>query len=66
MSAKRPQTQHAKERAAFILGRITREEYQLCVKGYAVIIGQALIVFGSWRNHRIWLRNRNVRKGGAA
>lgn len=54
MSAKKPQTPHAKALAAYNLNRITRAEYMKCVVGHAVIRGNEI-----WqRNGYTWRWNR--------
>jgi hypothetical protein len=49
MGAKRSQTWHGRALAAFIKGQITREEYQMCVRGEAYVEGAYFIYFGGFR-----------------
>ena len=40
--SKRAQTDHAKALSAFINGRISRDEYKMCVAGEAWVSGRAI------------------------
>lgn len=41
--ARAPKTAHAKARAAFILGQITKEDYAECIQGWAHICGRYVV-----------------------
>jgi hypothetical protein len=59
MSAKRPQTQSGKARAAFLRGKITRAEYRSILRGDLFIYGTHLCAWeedGRWFYHRMRVR----------
>ena len=58
MSAKKPQTDHARALAAFQGKWITAQEYRKCLRGSAWISGRGMYVFGVWRPSLVYFPNR--------